>query len=273
MKTYFWMLMCLTLSLFSCGKSKEEQVRDFAVDFAEKASKNQIDSLKTVYTDIENADSVALKYIAEGIVIHPSEDGKEIEILLSPDVKIFVEEDGADNFIVTESYGLFAYSEETKKLANTLGLWKTDCSDVEQAKVLKEGIAEYESERAEAELFAKMMPRVEKILFGGNTYNYLKGLGFEGQKIKLDPYDGNSELNFYEKGTYSLKKGTRLCRIEVKHGEYGDEVQITIDGDEETLAKVYNDAKKLDGPNGDAGGEINVRKKGNKIIIIGSNGG
>lgn len=42
-------------------------VKEFAINFAEKASQNQRDSLKTVYTDIVYADSIALKYVKRGL--------------------------------------------------------------------------------------------------------------------------------------------------------------------------------------------------------------
>lgn len=70
-------IICLLLSvlefgIFSCSKkSKEDEVKEFALGFADKASRNQIDSLKLVYPGIENADSVYLKYVVEGIVVNP----------------------------------------------------------------------------------------------------------------------------------------------------------------------------------------------------------
>lgn len=140
MKKYFWMLMGLTLCLVSCGKSKEEQVKEFAVDFAEKASENQIDSLKAVYPDIEKADSVALKYIAEGIVVHPSGEGKEYKVLLNPDVSIIVKPTEDGSFSVTESRGLFAYPRNVIEIVEQEGLWKNDITDLDRVKLVEEAM-------------------------------------------------------------------------------------------------------------------------------------
>lgn len=138
MQIYFWLIMCLSLSLLSCGKPKEEQIREFALDFAEKASNNQLDSLKTVYPGIENADSVALKYDAEGVIVKSSADGKEYEVLLNPDVAIIVKamEDGS--FTVSESRGLFAYEDRLIKLLKDSGEWNSTLTDVQTAGLLKE---------------------------------------------------------------------------------------------------------------------------------------
>lgn len=134
---FFAIFLIAGLMVASCGKSKEEQVREFALDFAEKASKNQIDSLKSVYPGIEKADSVALKYIAEGIVIRPSEDGQLYEVVLNPDVTIFVKpmEDGS--FAVNESRGLFAYEEKQIKLLKDSKEWDSTLTDVQVANLLK----------------------------------------------------------------------------------------------------------------------------------------
>ena len=123
------------LGAVSCSnKSNEDKIKEFAVGFADKASKNQIDSLKLIYPGIENADSVALKYVAEGIVVNLSDNGNEYEIILSPDVTIWVSEIEDQNYTVTESKGLFAYPEEKKDFATKTGLWEESLNDTELAK-------------------------------------------------------------------------------------------------------------------------------------------
>lgn len=63
----------LVLGYIACsGKANEEKVKIFATNFAQKAVANQIESLKGVYPDIENADSVALKYVEDGIIVKPA---------------------------------------------------------------------------------------------------------------------------------------------------------------------------------------------------------
>ena len=130
-----FLLSVLSLEIISCSqKSTEEEVKEFALRFADKVSQNQIDSLKLVYPGIENADSVALNYVEDGIVVNPSENGKEYEIIFSPEARIWVIKNKEKKYSVTNSKGLFAYPEEKKDLATKTGLWDPNLNDEELAK-------------------------------------------------------------------------------------------------------------------------------------------
>lgn len=113
-------------------------IKEFVADFAEKASKNQIDSLRMVYPGIEYADSVALKYVEDGIVIINSKDKKTFEILLSPDVRMFVEKNGDGHLQVTDTKGLFLFPVDKLNIAKKTGMWNESLSDKELSNRIKD---------------------------------------------------------------------------------------------------------------------------------------
>lgn len=125
----FWVVSCSQNQ-----KSKEDDIKEFALVFAEKAFQNQIVYLKLVYPGIENADSVALKYEAEEIEVNPLENGNEYEVILNPDVKIWIARNEDGSLSVIESTGLFAYPEQLMGIAIQTGLWDENLSEVDQSK-------------------------------------------------------------------------------------------------------------------------------------------
>lgn len=115
---------------------KENRIHRFAESFADKASKNQLISLKSIYPGIEKADSVALKYVVEGIVIR--EENDVYEIVYNPEVTVWAVPAKDNSFVITDSKGLFAYPDGKRDLAMKTGLWTDHIRDIELADRMKD---------------------------------------------------------------------------------------------------------------------------------------
>ena len=64
--------LLVSLTIASCG-SDVEQVKIFAIDVANKVSKNHKDSVVMLYPEAAKADSLALSFIADSVVVAPAD--------------------------------------------------------------------------------------------------------------------------------------------------------------------------------------------------------
>lgn len=138
MKKCLSVVPMLALMLVSCGDKTQEQVRDFAIGFAQKVSKNQVDSLKDVFPEVEHFDSLALTVVTDSIIV--KETGKENEFLVSlgNGSDITVVKDGEGKMKVTSSHGLLAIDKETMDFAKKTGQWKEGLTDAALAERLSD---------------------------------------------------------------------------------------------------------------------------------------
>lgn len=129
-------LTLVTVAFFisSCEKSAspEEQVKQFAINFAEKVSKNQKDSLTAIWLDVVKADSLALAFTADSIGVEPTQTAGKYKVNFgNADMLVSVAEDG--KMTVGETHGLFAWPAEDIEFAKKTGQWKDGLNDPEQA--------------------------------------------------------------------------------------------------------------------------------------------
>ena len=127
-------LVALAFFVSSCEKSAtpEEQVKQFAINFAEKVSKNQKDSLTAIWPDVVKADSLALAFAADSISVEPTQTAGQYKVNFgNADMLVTMAEDG--KMTVDETHGLFAYPAEDIDFAKKTGQWKDGLNDLEQA--------------------------------------------------------------------------------------------------------------------------------------------
>lgn len=130
-------------SLFSCSSqgakdNPEEQVKQFAQKIGTWAQSNQLDSLRTVYPDAAQADSLAVEFTPETITVTPSKDGKSFEIKYANGVTLELKADENGNFTVTGSKGMFAYPKETLEIAKKTGQYDPNLPDAENGKRMRD---------------------------------------------------------------------------------------------------------------------------------------
>ena len=134
MKKCLFVVPMLALMLVSCGDKTQEQVRAFAIDFAQKVSKNQVDSLKEIYPEATLFDSLALTVVTDSIIVKESGKENEFVVSLGSGSDITVIKDGEGKMKVTSSHGLLAFDKETMDFAKKTGQWKEGLTDGELAK-------------------------------------------------------------------------------------------------------------------------------------------
>lgn len=116
--------------------SPERPIMEFAGWFAEKASNNELDSLKDIYTDVSLADSVSLNLDSIDIEKTDSPDIYIVKFSKNQSIKVVTDADG--KIRVIESHGVFAYPEVREQLARLGGMWDENLNDVDMAQRMKD---------------------------------------------------------------------------------------------------------------------------------------
>ena len=123
--------LLVSLTIASCG-SDVEQVKTFAIDVANKVSKNHNDSVVMLYPEAAKADSLALSFIADSVVVAPA-DSADMYVVDFGGGKEMTVEVKDDSMVVVGSKGLFAYAPDDFDFAKKTGMWVDSLSDVENA--------------------------------------------------------------------------------------------------------------------------------------------
>ncbi len=126
--------IALAIIISSCGDSvkPEEQVKQFAADFATKVSNNQKDSLAAIWPDVAKADSLALTFVADSIRVEPTQTAGQYKVTMgSADMLVTLAEDG--KMTVGETHGLFAYPDDKVSMALATGWITKDLNDTQIA--------------------------------------------------------------------------------------------------------------------------------------------
>ena len=143
MKTMKFMACAMSaMMLAACGgasgsgeDAKDKQldtVKMFVVDVATKVSKNQKDSVGTLYPDAAKADSLALTFVADSVKV------AEIDsVTFSADFgggkSLCVKKDAQGKLTVEQSKGLFVYPEKDLDFAKKTGMWTDSLTDAQFA--------------------------------------------------------------------------------------------------------------------------------------------
>ena len=145
-KILFPILAFATLIFLPTGCSNEnsgdeaasEQMYQFAVKFADMASKDMVDSLAAYYPDITVADSITLEFSPENIVITPVDNKGKYKINLNGQASLTAEIDDDGKISVTSSHGLFSFPEDKKRIALKTGMLDDSVSDKEFSNRIKD---------------------------------------------------------------------------------------------------------------------------------------
>lgn len=132
------------LLLVACSKNSNDEVREFAVDFAKKVSKNQLDSVRIMYPDAANCDSLALSFMEDNIKATETETKGTftVDFGSGANATIVRSEDG--KMVITSSHGLFAYPADFMDFAQKTGQYDPKLTDVENgARMADKGFKPY----------------------------------------------------------------------------------------------------------------------------------
>lgn len=130
-KIIYALALLVSLTIVSCG-SDVEKVKTFSIDVANKVSKNLKDSVEMLYPDAAKADSLALSFIADSVVVAPT-DSVDMYVVDFGGGKEMTVEVKDDSMVVVGSKGLFAYAPNDFEFAKKTGMWVNSLSDVENA--------------------------------------------------------------------------------------------------------------------------------------------
>lgn len=182
----------LAALLCSCSGKKKE-VERFATDFAHKAQSGQMDSLKMIYPQIEDADSISINFVADSLKVDKTDKEGIYNVSYGNGVSAVVKLDNDGSLSVIETKGLFAYTKEKEGFAEKIGALEDDINDEEKAKrmaivdLVAENIYEKYSNRRKNAIVNLGSTITEDI-----TYMFETGSGYYTLKNTTDePIHGN----------------------------------------------------------------------------------
>ena len=119
----------------SCSDDKDE-VRQFAINFAEMVSKNQVDSIRALYPGAEKIDSFALNFNPDSVKVEETETAGTFILHLSTDATATAVKGEDGKMTIQDSRGLSAYQESKMSLAKATGWFDGSLNDAQNAERL-----------------------------------------------------------------------------------------------------------------------------------------
>ena len=136
------MVGCVGLLMASC--SGDSKIKAFAEEFATAVANGDRATITRMYPDAEKADSLAVTFNADSVVITKDEAQKQTTITLSKGVDLVVSENADGELVIQSSHGVFAYPAAEMAFAKKTGQWKEGLTDAELAeRMADKGLADY----------------------------------------------------------------------------------------------------------------------------------
>lgn len=187
MKKIYLILSIIFPILTACGPNPDEQVKKYALFFANEATNNHIQELKKFYPEIENADSIALNYNSENIKILPLDnESLNYRIRFTPETSIEIIRKKNGDIKIIESKGLFVFPDSLINLAKKWSLWNNKLNDLELSYIIKQQvIPKIEFNSPDLDFFNLHGPvksmTISYVGFDGKKYPWLGVWGWKGE--------------------------------------------------------------------------------------------
>lgn len=165
-------LMFTILIIVSC-KDGTKEVQQFALKFAEKVSKNHVDSIRAFYPHSEKIDSFSLIYNPDSIVVKelPEEGFYKVEFGNGASIVVERKEGETTYMKVTKSYGMIALKNISRELAQKTGWIEQTMTDAEIAERTKdEYFISWLSKKAIEQMKSKVTVINSSITKGNTNY-------------------------------------------------------------------------------------------------------
>ena len=133
---------CIALLMVSC--SNDQKIKAFAEEFSTAVTNGDRAAIKRMYPDAVKADSLAILFNADSLVIEKDEEQKQITLTLGNGADLLVSENADGEYVIQSSHGTFAYPAHELSFAKKTGQWKDGLTDAEQAeRMADKGLADY----------------------------------------------------------------------------------------------------------------------------------
>ena len=224
-----------SMMMASCGGGNSsssdslEQVQNFAVDVANKMSKNQKDSVVALYPDAEKADSFVTSFVADSVKVLPTGSATIFTADLGDGKEFTIQKLGEDSLVVTQSKGLFALTAKDLEYAKKTGMYVDTLTDVENLIRMadKAALHQYLLESFEA-------PQGLKVVNTGYGYKYAvkntSGTRISGRDYKLVAKHWDSwvcqEVTYTKAGRDLDPGASTTFTIDVPPGDRGGRAYI-----------------------------------------------
>lgn len=130
-------LLCMVSTiLFASCNSKEKDARQFISDFSAAIASGDTTAIIRMYPDAAKADSLALSFNEDSLVVEVNEAGDTIHYKIGQGIKMTAVKEKNDSIQVISSQGLFAYTPERIKMAKETGWFDPSLGDVQNAERL-----------------------------------------------------------------------------------------------------------------------------------------
>lgn len=154
MKKKLYLIPVLALMLMvSCSNNETKLVKAFAIDFAAKVSKNQVDSVRLLYPDAASIDSFALTFNPDSVVVEETETPKKYKVKYSNDADMLLQCSDEGKMTIKETRGMAAFASDIMNIAWTTGWITTDLNDKQRQERLSDtGFVDYYNKYAEKKI-------------------------------------------------------------------------------------------------------------------------
>ena len=154
MNKIFYVISVLALMLMmSCSDNEAKLVKAFAIDFASKVSKNQVDSVRLLYPDVALIDSFAITFNPDSVVVEKTETPQTYKVKYSNDTDMLLQCSDEGKITIKETRGMAAFASDIMNIAWTTGWITTDLNDKQRQERLSDtGFVDYYNKYAEKKI-------------------------------------------------------------------------------------------------------------------------
>ncbi len=220
-------------------REKEEEIRLFAVNFANMVSRNQIDSVRMVYPDALKCDSLSLSFVADSIKISSMGSPNTYIAIFGNDNKAVLSRTEDGSFVITSSHGLFAYRNEDYQLSEKTIEWRKNLTDAffaDSLANLKANLEKVRQEKAAAQAAA-----IEEIKKQINTADFSSGLKKHLNGTLREDEGDHPEYKVKQatvKRVYNLTPSSAMVDMRYVY-DYGDPYGLSIGSLKIRVVKEY----------------------------------
>ena len=144
MKNWILASMAGYVALLMVSCSGDSKIKAFAEEFATAVANGDRATITRMYPDAEKADSLAVTYNADSVVITKDEAQKQTTLTFSKGVDLVVSENADGELVIQSSHGIFAYPAAELAFAKKTGQWKDGLTDAELSeRMADKGLADY----------------------------------------------------------------------------------------------------------------------------------
>lgn len=234
-----------SMMMASCsGTSSNDlkQAQNFAMDVANKMSKNQKDLVVAVYPDAEKVDSFVTSFVVDSVKVLPTDSETIFTADLGSGKEFTIQKLGEDSLVVTKSRGLFAYAAVDLEYGKKTGMYADSLSDIQNLERMSEKNALHQYLMDSFEV-----PQGLKVVDTSYAYKYVvkntSNMHISGKDYKLVAKHWDAwtmgEVTYTKAGRDLAPGASTTYTLDCPPGDRGGRASIVYTSSKETQFEKY----------------------------------